>query len=423
MVSEIVTLEGHIIDSRLLAAVLDDIVAADGEFTLLEVHIGPSRLERSYARIEVRAPSLPQLHELLKLIVRHGAIWQAPEDAELAEADQDGCFPEDFYSTTNQRTYIRHGGEWHEVLDQEMDCGVRLDRKAGTFRCVPITHIRCGDALVCGERGIKVVPLDRPRTKGAFEFMNSEVSTEKPKNTVIRHCARQMVELKRAGKRLALVGGPAIVHTGAVGHVEKLIERGFVHLLLAGNALATHDIEFALYGTSLGVYLEKATLADAGHEHHLRAINTIRRCGGIAKAVERGVLNDGIMHACVKLSIPFILGGSLRDDGPLPDVITDMLVAQDRMRAALRDVGFVLMVATTLHSIAVGNMLPAWIPVVCVDISPSVITKLADRGSFQTVGLVTDVEPFFNELLQEIEALERGAPAKPRTRKRRSSGR
>jgi len=406
MISEIVTLEGHLIDSHLLANVLDDILSFGGEFQILEVHIGHSRQERSLARIEIRTQTPEQMRELLAVVSRHGALWHETSDAEILEADMDGAFPEGFYPTTNQQTFVRCRGRWIEVQDQEMDCGLVHEAETDTFRCVPITRVRRGDRVVCGQRGIKVVPFERQRARELFEFMPSDISSEKPKNTIIRNCARLMVQTRRAGRRLLLVGGAAIVHTGAVEHVVWLIERGFVQVLFAGNALAAHDIEHSLFGTSLGVYLDKATLADAGHEHHLRAINAIRRAGGIRAAVEKGLLTSGIMHACVRHGVEVVLAGSLRDDGPLPEVITDVLEAQDRMRAAIRGVGFVLMAASALHSIATGNLLPAWIPAVCVDISPAVLTRLAERGPFQTVGLVTDVEPFFRSLVQEIRRAE-----------------
>lgn len=410
MLTETITLEGHIIDSRALGNVLDDILALGGEFKILEVAIGQSKYERSHARIEVRAKSRKALRDLRRRLSQHGALWDAPDDAELTPADMDGAFPDDFYCTTNQQTWVRHGGEWQEVRGQEMDCGIRRDPPTGEFRCLPMNQVHKGDLIVCGHRGVRLELHDRQRASGAFEFMTSEVSTEKPKNTIIRRCAGMMIHARDAGQKLLLVGGPAIVHTGASEHVTRLIERGFVHVLFAGNALAVHDIEHSLYGTSLGVYIDKATLADTGHEHHLRAINTIRRAGGIAAAVERGLLKSGVMHACVKHGVEFVLAGSVRDDGPLPDVITDVMVAQDRMRTLVRDVGFVLMVATALHSIATGNLLPAWTPVVCVDISPSMLTKLSDRGSSQTVGLVTDVEPFFRSLAQAIDELDSASP-------------
>jgi len=402
LVTEDVELEGHIIDSLILSKVLDEILASGGDFKLKEVRIGQERHDRSHALIEVAAPDAERLSELIARLARHGAVLRTPGDAELVAADRDGVFPDGFYSTTNQRTLVRLAGQWREVVRQEMDCGIRLDAD-GTFGCVPVADVRRGDRIVVGHRGVKVVPLERGPKVGVFEFMTSTVSTEKPKNVIIRHVAERLREVRNAGRKILLVGGPAIVHTGSVRHVVRLIEMGYIHILFAGNALATHDIEQALYGTSLGVYMDRAEPAETGHEHHLRAINTVRRCGGIVAAVREGVIRSGIMHACVKHGVDFVLAGSIRDDGPLPDVITDVLEAQDRMRKRVPEVGFALMIATALHSIATGNLLPAWVPVVCVDISQAVVTKLADRGTFQTVGVVTDVEPFLRELISELE--------------------
>lgn len=407
MVREVVTLEGHIIDSKVLGKVLDDVLSHGGEFEILEVHVGRTQQQRSHARIELRAATLEKMQEILEVVSRHGAIWHAADDAVLAPADMDGAFPERFCSSTNQQTFIRHKGRWMEVADQEMDCGIIYDEQADCFRCVPVTRVRKGQLVVMGEQGVKVVPFERARAEGGtFEFMASEISTEKPKHTIIRNCAMQMHDARQAGKKLLLVGGPAIVHTGAVEHVVRMIEQNYIHFLFAGNALATHDIEHALYGTSLGVFLDRATLSAGGHAHHIRAINTIRRCGSIRAAVEQGVLNSGIMHACVKHDVKMVLAGSIRDDGPLPDVVTDVIEAQEKMRECVPQIGFVLMVATGLHSIATGNLLPAWIPAVCIDISPSILTKLSDRGSFQTIGLVTDVEPFFRSLVAELDRLQ-----------------
>ncbi|HOB73342.1 MAG TPA: TIGR00300 family protein [Phycisphaerae bacterium] len=402
MVSEEILVEGHIIDSLILSKILDEILQFGGDFRLKEVHVGQRRDDRSQALIEVQAPDANQLGRILNQISKHGATFRTPEDVHLIPAEQAGVFPEGFYSTTNQRTLVRYQGQWLEVRKQEMDCGIRYNPAEGTFECVPVIHIRAGDLIVVGHRGVKVIPLERSRELGTFEFMSSNVSTEKPKNVIIHDVAQKMRSVKEAGGKILLVGGPAIVHTGSVRHVVRLIEEGFVRILFAGNALATHDIELALFGTSLGVHMDRAIPADTGHEHHLRAINTIRRYGSIRAAVEAGVVTSGIMHACIRHNVDFVLAGSIRDDGPLPEVITDVLVAQDRMREFVPEVGFALMVATTLHSVATGNLLPAWVPVVCVDISPSTVTKLSDRGTFQTVGVVTDVEPFFRELLSEL---------------------
>lgn len=406
MISEEITLEGHIIDSLILSKVLDEILAFGGDFRLLDVHIGQDRNDRSSATIEVRAADPTSLADLMAQLGRHGATFYTPENVRLIEAEQDGVFPESFYSTTNQQTLVRWRDDWHEVRQQEMDCGIRMVGEDNVFECVPVCHVRRGDRIVVGHRGVKVVPLERSREGGMFEFMSSHVSTEKPKNVLIHDVARRMYAARQSGRPIILVGGPAIIHTGSAPHVVELIEKGYIQVLFAGNALATHDIEHALYGTSLGVHLDRAIPVDAGHEHHLRAINTVRRHGSIRAAVEAGAITSGIMHACVRHQVAVVLAGSIRDDGPLPEVITDALAAQDRMRAYVQDAGYCLMIATMLHAVATGNLLPARVPVACVDISPAVVTKLADRGSFQTVGIVTDVEPFLRELLAELKAVE-----------------
>jgi lysine-ketoglutarate reductase/saccharopine dehydrogenase-like protein (TIGR00300 family) len=404
---ERVELAGHVIDSLLLPKVLDLITAAGGEFRIEKISIGHNRSDPSYALIEVRAATELRLQAILAEIADHGATPVNTQDARLVAADISGAFPEGFYSTTNQRTEIRVGSRWIEVKDQEMDCGVLVDSAAGTAICKAMTEVKIGEQYVVGHAGVRVLPEAREAETHGFEFMNSPVSTEKPKGVAIRQVALELIRAKQEGGRALLVGGPAIVHTGSVEHVSSLIRRGYIHRLFAGNALATHDIEHAIFGTSLGVRLDSGDILEAGHEHHLRAINRIRRLGGIRRAVETGELKSGIMYECVKNNVDFLLAGSIRDDGPLPEVITDTLVAQAQMREKIRDVTFCLMVATTLHSIAVGNLLPAWVKVVCVDINPSTVIKLADRGSFQTVGLVTDVEPFFRALVSDVERLEK----------------
>jgi lysine-ketoglutarate reductase/saccharopine dehydrogenase-like protein (TIGR00300 family) len=288
-----------------------------------------------------------------------------------------------------------------------MDCGVAVDVNTGAARCVPMSEVTAGTQFVVGHAGVRVFPQERSVEHQTFEFMSSAVSTEKPKGVAIRKIAEELFRNRREGGQTLLVGGPAIVHTGSGEHLCRMIRGGYVDKLFAGNALATHDIEQAIFGTSLGVHLERGDLTEAGHEHHLRAINRIRRAGGIARAVESGLLTSGIMYECVRNDVDYLLAGSIRDDGPLPEVITDVLEAQRQMRAKVHGVTFCLMIATTLHSIAVGNLLPASVKVVCVDINPSTVIKMSDRGSFQTVGLVTDVEPFLRALVSELDALER----------------
>ncbi len=464
--SERVELAGHIIDSLLLPKVLDHITAAGGAFKIEKISVGQARKDPSYALIEVHAPSADRLQQILADIADHGAVPIHDQDARLVAADIAGAFPEGFYSTTNQRTEVRVGGKWIEVQNQEMDCGIvvtptrsvsegiaaprfgaglptppqppteglpvppaagdlrsspvrgqetraqpstptRSASEGVSARCQAMTDVIVGEQYVVGHAGVRVHPQPREQSAHGFEFMNSAVSTEKPKGVAIRQIAHELVRTKREGGKTLVVGGPAIVHTGSVEHLSQLIRKGYVNRLFAGNALATHDIEHAIFGTSLGVRLDSGDIIEAGHEHHLRAINRIRRLGGIKAAVEAGVLKSGIMYECVQNHVEFLLAGSIRDDGPLPEVITDTLVAQARMREQIRDVTFCLMVATTLHSIAVGNLLPAWVKVVCVDINPSTVIKLADRGSFQTVGLVTDVEPFFRALVSDVERLDK----------------
>ncbi|WP_425613745.1 TIGR00300 family protein [Anatilimnocola sp. NA78] len=407
--TEQVEVSGHIIDSLILPKILDCITAAGGAFKIERITVGQARKDPSYALLEVSAPSDERLQAILAVIADHGAVTVSGADCRLVAADMGGVFPEGFYSSTNQRTEVRLAGQWVEVDLQEMDCGVVVDPTANTAACRAMTEVKKGEMYVVGHAGTRVHPPERQQTQHGFEFMNSPVSTEKPKGVAIRQVAIELVRTKQAGGKSLLVGGPAIVHTGSVEHVCELIRRGYIHRLFAGNALATHDIEQSLFGTSLGVRLDCGDIVEAGHEHHLRAINRIRRWGGIKPAVEKGELKSGIMYECVKHDVPYLLAGSIRDDGPLTDVVTDALQAQRIMREQVRDVSFCLMVATTLHSIAVGNLLPAWVKVVCVDINPSTVIKLGDRGSFQTVGLVTDVEPFFRSLVAEVDRLEKTA--------------
>jgi lysine-ketoglutarate reductase/saccharopine dehydrogenase-like protein (TIGR00300 family) len=399
---EEVELQGHIIDSLILPKVLDEILTRGGTFALKEIRIGQRQTDSSYARIEVRAPTAAILEEILDTIHDHGAVPTSPSDCTVVAADMNGAFPEGFYSTTNHRTQIRLHGEWVDVEDQEMDCGILVDPEGAAARCIAMVEVRTGDLIVMGRQGLRVFPAETSARQSLFEFMASPVSSEKPKGVTVREIASAMRRTREAGDKILAVLGPGVVHTGSVEHVCRLIRTGYLNVLFAGNALGTHDIEHALYGTSLGISLEHGLPATEGHEHHLRAINTIRRLGGIRPAVTRGILKSGIMYECVKHDIPFVLAGSIRDDGPLPEVITDVLEAQRRMRELIHGVGFCLMMATALHSIATGNLLPAWVKVACVDINPATVTKLMDRGSTQTVGVVTDVEPFLRELLHEL---------------------
>jgi lysine-ketoglutarate reductase/saccharopine dehydrogenase-like protein (TIGR00300 family) len=399
---EEVVLQGHIIDSLLFPKVLDEIITRGGSYVLRDIRIGQRQTDPSYVRIAVQASNAQALREILDAIHDHGAVTANTQDCRVVDADMDGAFPEGFYSTTNFRTQIRLGGDWIEVEDQEMDCGILIDPEGGAARCIPMALVKKGDKIVVGRQGLRVLPAETMARQSLFEFRASPVSSEKPKAVTVREIAAAMKRTRAASEKILAVLGPAVVHTGSVDHICRMIRAGFLNVLFAGNALATHDIEQSLYGTSLGIYLDRGLPAEEGHEHHLRAINTIRRAGSIRNAVDRGILKSGIMYECIKHGIPYVLAGSIRDDGPLPDVVTDMLDAQQRMRDLIHGIGFCLMMATALHAIATGNILPAWVKVACVDINPATVTKLTDRGSIQTVGVVTDAEPFLRALVAEL---------------------
>ena len=401
---EDVRVEGHLIDSGIMSAIMDAIVEMGGEFETLLFDVGRTNDDASVAELRIRCASEEGLDEILHVIQEHGAVPIDPSDAELVPAPADGVFPDRFYSTTNLQTWIRKGGKWIAVEGVEMDLGVRVDPDSNCAVSVPMAEVRAGDLYVVGHAGLRIKPQERPRDRQAFEFMNSAVSSEKPKAQVVAEVARLLRETRAAGKATIVVAGPAVIHTGAAPHLARLVRMGYVNVLFGGNAVAVHDIETSLYGTSLGVSMTHGTPTLGGHEHHLRAINAIRKCGSIAAAVEQGVLTSGLMHTLVETDTPFVLAGSIRDDGPLPDVITDVIEAQNAMRAYCRTAGTCLMLSTMLHSIATGNMLPADTATVCIDINPAVVTKLADRGSWQTIGIVTDVGLFLEQLANDLEA-------------------
>lgn len=408
MARSTVEISGHIIDSLILPKILDLIINFGAEFEILEVQIGHRRADASHARIQIDAQTPELLDRIIARLKEHGAlpVDEQSETARLEPAPAAGVFPDRFYSTTNLTTWVQIDDRWIEVERSEMDCGIRVDLPSMRAECVPIHRVAQGDLIVVGHRGVKIQPVQRQVPREGFEFMSSAVSTEQPKGLLVREIAATMKKVRRDNGRILVVAGPGLVHTGGAQYLVKLIESDYVQVLFAGNGLAVHDVESALYGTSLGVYLEKNMRAAEGHEHHLWAINAVRKAGGIRQAVESGLVRTGIFHACVKKNVEFVLAGSIRDDGPLPDVITDTLQAQERMRQEVRDVSFALMMATTLHAIATGNLLPASVKTVCVDINPAVVTKLADRGTFQAVGLVTDVGLFLRELCQCLD-LER----------------
>lgn len=401
-VYEDIQAEGHLVDSNILARIMSGIVELDGEFEVLSFQIGRGNENPSTMSMRVYGRDGSHLTELLRMLHSLGVVPAHPGDVSVEPAPADGVFPEGFYATTNLETLVRIDGLWHPVWGTEMDLGICVDVDAKRAWGVPISQVRAGDPIAVGQVGIRVSSQERMRDKDEFEFMNSTASSEKPKAQIIRQVAALLREVREAEQAIIAVVGPAVIHTGAAEHLRRLVRGGYVSVLFGGNAVATHDIESALYGTSLGIDMETGLAVPGGHEHHLRAINRIRACGGIRAAVDDGVLTEGLMHALVETDTPYVLAGSIRDDGPLPDVITDTIKAQEAMRPWCQKAGACLMMSTMLHSIATGNLLPAAVTTVCVDINPAVVTKLADRGSFQTIGIITDVGLFLKQLADEL---------------------
>ena len=395
--SAVLEAEGHLVDSQVLARIFDKVVERAARFEVQRFELGRTNDESSSLTLKVAAPDEASLSRLVEDLIPLGCrVAGREQDAETLPAPQDGCAPDDFYSTTNQRSYVRRRGRWIEVERQRMDAVIVLEGDRAC--CRKLRDVRAGDAIVCGVEGIRVVPEFRERDRHGFAFMTNDISSERRVEITAAKVAAMLKDIKKADGRIAFVAGPVVVHTGGVEHFSQLVRRGYVDVLLAGNALAVHDIEFALFGTSLGISLAAGSAVERGHQHHMRAINVINRAGGIRAAVEQGRLRSGIMYECVTHGVEYVLAGSIRDDGPLPDTVMNLTEAQDRYAGALADVRLVVMLSSMLHSIGVGNMLPSWVRVVCVDINPAVVTKLADRGSAQTVGVVTDVGLFLHHL-------------------------
>ncbi|HEX4867066.1 MAG TPA: TIGR00300 family protein, partial [Acidimicrobiales bacterium] len=399
MATETIELTGHIVDSLVLARVLDTIVDAGVAYELVDVEIGRTNVDPSRARIELDGDE-EVLARLLDDLQVHGANPVSVGTTTLVPADQDGVLPAGFYSTTNLDTEVLIDDRWIPVEHPEMDCGVVVTD--GRARTIPMHRVRVGDPIVVGPGGVRVKAPSRRRGPTPFEFMNSEVSSEKPKALVVQQVAERIRAARERGGKVLAVCGPAVVHTGGAPDLARIVAAGWIDVLFAGNGFATHDIEANVMGTSLGVSIEEGTPTEGGHSNHLRVINEVRRHGSIEAAVDAGFITGGVMATCVRRAVPFVLGGSIRDDGPLPDVLTDTAAAADAMRAEIPGVVVALMLASTLHAIATGNCLPAGVETFCVDINQAVVTKLADRGSHQAVGIVTDVGPFLSHLADAL---------------------
>jgi len=406
---EVVEAQGHLVDSHIMEQIFDTVVEFRGRFEVEQFHIGRTNSDPSKLRLKVETDDSRSMQQMLSQLLTLGCSMVDSRNAELRTVIRDRCAPEEFYSTTNHRTLIRLDEDWAEVQNQRMDALVVV--KENQAFCRRLRDLKAGDNVVVGMRGIRVVPESKERDRLSFAFMSNGISSERQVETAVRQTAALMEHAHAQEQKIVVVAGPVVVHTGGVAPLASLIRDGYVDALLSGNALGVHDIENALLGTSLGIRQSDGRQEEHGHRNHMRAINAIYHAGGIAQAVETGRLTSGIMYECVKARVPFVLAGSLRDDGPLPDTITDMNEAQDAYADELRGAGLVLCLGSMLHSIAVGNMLPSWVKIVCVDINPAVATKVSDRGTGQAVGVVTDVGLFLDLLARSIATSPRSKDA------------
>lgn len=407
--SEIVVADGHLVDSQLLNLIFDKVIERGGHFDVLEFRLGRNNDEFSHLKLKVTADSSQALRHLLEELMPLGCHSTPDCDASLTPAEANGVVTDEFYSTTNHQTEVRYGGTWLKVQHQRMDAVIAIE--AGRPVCRKLRDVKQGQLIVSGVDGIRVSPEFQERDRLGFAFMTNDVSTERRVEVSAGKVVALMRKIKAEGGRIGFVAGPVVVHSGGAGYFSDLIRRGYVSVLLSGNALAVHDVERALFGTSLGVDLEHGVTVEEGHQNHMRAINMVRRAGGLRQAVAQGALQTGIMHDLIVHNVPYVLAGSIRDDGPLPDTLMDLVEAQNRYAAELENVSMVVMLSTMLHSIGVGNMLPSHVRVVCVDINPAVVTKLSDRGSSQTVGIVTDVGLFLHQLSTQLARSDAADPA------------
>jgi lysine-ketoglutarate reductase/saccharopine dehydrogenase-like protein (TIGR00300 family) len=399
MVHETVTLEGHLIDSDILRRVFDRVVEEGGAFEVLEFRVGRNNQQPSFARLDVQAEDPHVLDAILEGLRYLGATT-SPGDAAFAPAEADGILPDEFYATTNFETLVRIEGRWVKVEDQKMDSAVVL--REGVPRCVKQGQVKGGEAVALRGAGLRVKPEERSRDYQVFGFMSNDISAEINKGIVIRAAAEQMRRARAAGERVVVVPGPAVIHSGGDAALARLVRAGWVDVILTGNAFAVHDLEKAILGTSLGVCQMSGRALEGGSRHHLFAINAVNRAGGVRQAVEAGLVKSGVMFEAIQRGVRFVLAGSIRDDGPLKDVVTDVVQAQKAYLAALEGAGVCLMLASALHAIAVGNLLPARVRTVCVDMVEGVPVKLANRGTMHAIGLVTDVGFFLEKLESEL---------------------
>ena len=410
--SRIIRIEGHLLDSGLINRALDMIIDSGGSFQVLNFNLGEQRQSTSAAEVKVSAPN----HEVMEQIISHlidlGAVDlpQDERDAKLEPVLQAGVAPDDFYVSTIYPTEVRINGQWVKVRSQRMDGAIAVIETPNGWlaRCKLLRDLEIGEYVVVDVQGIRTIrkPESREqRNSQEFSFMSSGVSSERRVEIVVEQVAWELRKMRDTGGKVVVTAGPVVIHTGGGEHLARLVREGYVQALLGGNAIAVHDMEQNMMGTSLGVDMKRGVAVRGGHRHHLKVINTVRRYGSIAAAVEAGVFKCGVMYECVRAGVPFSLAGSIRDDGPLPDTQMDLIQAQEEYAKLLKGADMILMLSSMLHSIGVGNMTPAGVKMVCVDINPAVVTKLSDRGSIESVGVVTDVGLFLSLLVQQLDKL------------------
>ncbi|WP_069790703.1 TIGR00300 family protein [Cyanobacterium sp. IPPAS B-1200] len=411
--SRVIKMEGHLLDTGMMNRALDLIVYEGGSFKVLNFNLGVERQSPSCAEVRISAPSKDVMEDIISQLIDLGAV-STPEkesDVTLATVVKAGVSPDDFYVTTIYPTEVRLNGNWIRVTDQRMDGAIALREKNGTFTatCKLLRDLEVGEQVVVGVDGIRTIRATQSREQRnkpqEFSFMSGGVSSERRVELLVEQIAWEMRHIRDQGGKVTVVAGPVVIHTGGAEHLSKLIRDGYVQCLLGGNAIAVHDMEQAMMGTSLGVDMYKGVPVSGGHRHHLKVINMVRRAGSIANAVEQGLVTRGVMYQCVKNNVPFCLAGSIRDDGPLPDTEMDLIKAQTEYSRLVQGSNMILMLSTMLHSIGVGNMTAAGVKMVCVDINPAVVTKLSDRGSVESVGIVTDVGLFLSLLVQQLDKL------------------
>ena len=392
--------EGHLIDSGILGKILNLIIAEGGDYEIVEFVIGKTNVSVSRLEIDLICDTEEQLSRITEKLIQQGSYEARVPESVTVPAPADGVAPDEFYSTTNHRTEVYSGGTWQEVADQRMDAVVVMN--PGDLRCKKLRDIKKGDRILVSSESIRVHPPERERKSDIFSFMTNNVSSERAVDVTVSRIAEELETLKREGEKVIAVAGPVVVHTGGSEAFASILREGYIHGLLSGNALAVHDLEYQLFGTSLGIELSTGKTHNEGHRNHMRTINRINSFGSIAGAVHAGEVTGGIMYELTRNNIPYCLAGSIRDDGPLPETEMDLVAAQDRYAEIIKGASMVLMLSSMLHSIGTGNMLPSWVKTVCVDINPAVVTKLMDRGSGQTIGIVSDVGLFLRVLSQNL---------------------